>query len=109
MLFSVLMTSPSLPSSLPPPSPPPLLTPTLTSGGGGGGPFSQIMERMGRRKAAVFPDPVWAQAMRSLLAMMMGRAYFWTGVGLEYWANCGGGGERGGGGGGGGGRSGEAE
>ena len=31
---------------------------TLLTGGGGGSPAEYIMERMGKRKAAVFPDPV---------------------------------------------------
>ena len=43
---------------------------------------------MGNRKAAVLPEPVWAHAMRSRPSIMMGRAYFCTGVGLEYSANC---------------------
>ena len=59
----------------------------LTSGGGGGGPPWKTRLRMGRRKAAVFPEPVWAQAMRSLLLRMMGMACFCTGVGLLYWAS----------------------
>ena len=42
------------------------------------------MATYGRRKAAVFPEPVWAQAMRSLLARMVGRPYFWMGVGTVY-------------------------
>ena len=48
----------------------------------------KIILRMGSRKAAVLPEPVCAQAMRSRFPMMMGRAYFCTGVGLEYSANC---------------------
>ena len=39
---------------------------------------------MGKQKAAVLPEPVWAQAMRSRPFRAMGMAYFWTGVGLEY-------------------------
>merc|ERR1740129_1245942 len=39
---------------------------------------------MGRRKAAVFPEPVWAQDMRSRPDMMMGRQSFCTGVGTLY-------------------------
>ena len=35
---------------------------------------------MGRRKAAVFPDPVCAQAIRSLPAITVGREYLCTGV-----------------------------
>ena len=38
----------------------------------------------GRRKAAVFPDPVWAQAIISFAARMLGIAHFWTGVGCLY-------------------------
>lgn len=48
----------------------------------------KIMERIGKRKAAVFPDPVCAQAIRSLPAITIGTAYFCTGVGLLYWDNC---------------------
>ena len=62
----------------------------LTSGGVGGGPPQHAKDRTGRRNAAVFPDPVWAHAMRSLFPIMMGRAYFCTGVGLVYFAICGG-------------------
>ena len=40
--------------------------------------------RMGRRKAAVLPDPVWAQDMRSRPDMTMGRQRFCTGVGTLY-------------------------
>ena len=40
--------------------------------------------RIGRRKAAVLPEPVWAQPMRSLLAFTIGMAYFWMGVGFLY-------------------------
>ena len=54
----------------------------LTSGGGGGGPALKMRLRTGRRKAAVFPEPVWAQAIRSRLPTIMGMAYFWTGVGV---------------------------
>ena len=39
---------------------------------------------IGRRNAAVFPDSVWAQAMRSHFVEMMGMAAFWTGVGVVY-------------------------
>lgn len=39
---------------------------------------------MGRRKAAVLPDPVWAQPIRSLLASTQEMACFWMGVGLAY-------------------------
>lgn len=52
------------------------------------GPLSYIWFRIGTRKAAVFPEPVWAQAMRSRRAIMMGIAYFCTGVGLSYRANA---------------------
>jgi energy-converting hydrogenase Eha subunit A len=41
-----------------------------------GGPLLKIRERIGRRKAAVFPEPVCAQAITSLLATMMGIANF---------------------------------
>jgi len=33
---------------------------------------------------AVFPDPVWAQAIRSRPAEIMGIPCFWTGVGFTY-------------------------
>lgn len=33
-------------------------------------------------RLTVLPDPVWAQAMRSLPAHMIGMPYFCTGVGL---------------------------
>jgi hypothetical protein len=33
-------------------------------------------ERMGKRKPPVFPEPVWAQAMRSLPDMTIGIEYF---------------------------------
>jgi hypothetical protein len=39
---------------------------------------------MGKQKAAVFPDPVWAHAMRSLPAREMGMAWRCTGVGRTY-------------------------
>ena len=39
---------------------------------------------MGKRKAAVLPEPVWAQAIKSRDAITMGMAFFWTGVGLSY-------------------------
>ena len=39
---------------------------------------------IGRRKAAVLPLPVWALAIRSLPAMMIGIPCFWTGVGTVY-------------------------
>lgn len=45
------------------------------------GPSSKILLRMGTRKAAVLPEPVWAQDMRSLLARMTGMLFFCTGVG----------------------------
>ena len=59
-----------------------------TEGGGGGGPPLQIIERIGKRKAAVLPEPVCAHAIRSLLPIMIGTACFCTGVGLLYCANC---------------------
>uniref|UniRef100_A0A182MEF7 Uncharacterized protein n=1 Tax=Anopheles culicifacies TaxID=139723 RepID=A0A182MEF7_9DIPT len=39
---------------------------------------------MGSMKAAVLPDPVCAQAIRSRPFMMMGMAYRWMGVGFVY-------------------------
>ena len=33
---------------------------------------------MGMRKAAVFPEPVWAHDMISRPAWMIGTAHFWT-------------------------------
>merc|ERR1719234_1905627 len=39
---------------------------------------------IGRRKAAVLPEPVWAQAIMSLEAMMIGMPFFCTGVGFLY-------------------------
>jgi hypothetical protein len=51
------------------------------------GPLSYIWFRIGTRKAAVLPEPVWAQAMRSRRDIMIGIAYFCTGVGLSYLAN----------------------
>ena len=59
----------------------------FTSGGGGGGPPSNIWLRIGRRNAAVFPDPVWAHAITSRFPRIIGIEYFCTGVGLEYWAS----------------------
>ena len=41
---------------------------------------------MGRRKAAVLPEPVWAQAIRSLPSRMMASPCFCTGVRTEYLA-----------------------
>lgn len=40
--------------------------------------------KIGSINAAVFPDPVWAHAIRSLLARMIGMAVFWIGVGSLY-------------------------
>jgi hypothetical protein len=37
----------------------------------------------GKRKAAVFPDPVWAHDIMSRFIMAQGMAIFWIGVGLE--------------------------
>ena len=48
----------------------------------------RMLEMIGNKKAAVFPEPVWAQAIRSLPSIIIGTACFCTGVGLEYWANC---------------------
>lgn len=48
------------------------------------GPELLIIFIIGRTNAAVFPDPVWAHAMMSFPAQMMGRAHFWTGVGSLY-------------------------
>ena len=36
----------------------------------------------GMRKASILPLPVWALAIKSRLAMMMGIEYFWIGVGV---------------------------
>lgn len=41
---------------------------------------------MGRKILTVFPEPVWAHAMRSLPAVTIGMPYFCTGVGLSYFA-----------------------
>jgi len=40
----------------------------------------------GNKNAAVFPDPVWALAMRSRPLSTIGNEYFWTGVGTVYLA-----------------------
>jgi len=40
------------------------------------GPSSKILFNIGTKKAAVLPDPVCAQDMRSLLAMMTGILFF---------------------------------
>merc|ERR1719234_111040 len=37
---------------------------------------------IGRRKAAVLPEPVWARAIMSLEAKTIGMPFFWIGVGL---------------------------
>jgi hypothetical protein len=37
----------------------------------------------GRMKAAVFPDPVWAHAIKSRFSMAAGIATFWMGVGFK--------------------------
>lgn len=42
----------------------------------------RMLAMMGKQNAAVLPDPVWAHAIRSLLASPMGIEYFWTGVGF---------------------------
>ncbi|KAK1281637.1 hypothetical protein QJS10_CPB22g01149 [Acorus calamus] len=49
----------------------------------GPGPFT-IRAMIGKQKAAVFPDPVWAQAIKSLPAISTGIAYRCTGVGFTY-------------------------
>ena len=41
---------------------------------------------MGKRKPPVFPEPVWAHAIRSRPPATMGMEYFWTGVGVAYLA-----------------------
>ena len=46
----------------------------------------QYITQRTKVQLTVFPDPVCAQAMTSLPAMMVGIAYFWTGVGLLYLA-----------------------
>lgn len=38
--------------------------------------FSTIALIIGSKKAAVFPEPVWAQAIRSLPCLMIGIAVF---------------------------------
>ena len=43
-----------------------------------------MLAMMGKQKAAVFPEPVWAQAIKSLPFRQMGMEYLWTGVGLVY-------------------------
>ena len=43
--------------------------------GGAGGAF-KITEIIGKRKAAVLPEPVWAHAMISKLATRIGNANF---------------------------------
>lgn len=43
-----------------------------------------MLAMMGKQKAAVLPEPVWAHAMRSRPCRQMGMEYFWTGVGLSY-------------------------
>ena len=50
------------------------------------GPSQKILFRMGTKKAAVFPDPVCAQAIRSRLARITGIEFFCTGVGVVYCA-----------------------
>ena len=44
--------------------------------------FAQRAWRMGREKAAVFPDPVWASPMMSLPWSAYGMASFWMSDGL---------------------------
>ena len=43
----------------------------------------RMTEIIGKRKAAVLPEPVCAHAMMSKPAHRMGTAYFCTGVGLS--------------------------
>lgn len=45
-------------------------------------PEIRMQEMMEKQNAAVFPDPVCAQAIRSRRARPMGIAYFCTGVGF---------------------------
>ena len=47
-------------------------------------PERRMLVMMGKQKAAVLPDPVWAQAIRSRPARPMGMLYRCTGVGLTY-------------------------
>jgi len=49
-----------------------------------GGGFLSSWFMMGRRKAAVFPEPVCAQLIRSRLLPTIGIEYFCTGVGFLY-------------------------
>lgn len=44
--------------------------------------FSRRLLIMGSKNAAVLPEPVWAHAMRSRPAMMIGIEYCWIGVNL---------------------------
>lgn len=39
---------------------------------------------MGIANAAVFPEPVFACTMRSLLPIAIGMVYYYTGVGFKY-------------------------
>ena len=50
----------------------------------GSHPSSKMRCKMGNMKAAVFPLPVWAQAIKSRLLLIIGMADFWIGVGLTY-------------------------
>lgn len=46
----------------------------------------RMLCKIGRRKAAVLPDPVWAQAIKSRPLIITGIVCFWTGVGVVYLA-----------------------
>jgi hypothetical protein len=46
-------------------------------------PDFEILLRMGKTNAAVFPVPVCAQAIKSLPAKITGIAFSWIGVGLS--------------------------
>ena len=53
-------------------------------GPSGLGPLTSKREITGNRKPAVFPDPVWAQAIISPPLIPIGIEYFCTGVGFRY-------------------------
>ena len=61
---------------------------TLRARGAGGVPARKMLAMMGKQKAAVLPEPVCAQAMRSRPAMPMGMEYRCTGVGFVYLHRC---------------------
>lgn len=52
---------------------------------GGGGPSLSILAQSGNRYEAVFPDPVYAQAIKSRRMRYIGIACFYTGVGVSYY------------------------